>query len=164
MNYTFDGQVPVGPWEFALYKDCNNGLLVKKDSECPISSAKLVENELEVHRVGPFLKPMMIDLEFSLNEPRCFRSYARPARNMPQGAPKDYPFLFQPNTGCADSLDDDYAELLGRYLEKEFYQANQIYTNFSSNFFLYEYFLTMPGNLLNLYTYHSFGFRFVNSS
>lgn len=146
-----------------MYKDCANGLLVKKDLDCPISSVKLVTDNLEVQRIGPFLKPMMIDLEYSLNEPRCFRSYARPARNMPQGAPTDYPFLLQPNTGCSNSLDDDYAAKLGRFLEKEFYQANQVYENFTTNYYLYEYYLTMPGNLMNLYTYHTFGFQYVSS-
>lgn len=164
MNYSYVNDVPTGPWEFALYKDCGNGNLVKQGLECPISTVKLVDDAFEIQRMAPLLKPMMIDIEYSLNEPRCYRSFNRPERSMPQGAPKDYPFLLQPNIGCSDSMDDDFAIRLGQFLERELYEANELQNDFSANLYLYDYFLNAPGNIMRFYTYHTFGFRHVSKS
>lgn len=162
LNYTFHGNAPKGPWEFALYKDCGNGALVKQDLECPISTVKLNDDKFEINRMGPFQKPFMIDIEYSLNEPRCFRSYSRTLRNLPQDYPKDYPFLLSPNVGCQDSLDGDFATGVSFAMEKELLQTNDLYDNLTQRLYLYEYFVAMPGNLMKFYTYHSFGFHFVD--
>lgn len=161
MNYTYVNGKLDGPYEFALYKRCSNGFMVKQGLSCPISTVAIKDDQLVVEIVGPQKKPFLIDIEYSLNSPRCFRSYTQPSRNMPQGENKDYPYILKPNTGCSDQLDDDHSTRLGYYLEKELYEANSIYKNLTSSLYLYDHFVGQPGNLMNLYGYHAFGYQFV---
>lgn len=161
LNYSLRDDSSKAKFDLSLYSECINGLKVKKGLDCPIATVAFEGEDLSAQRIGPFQKPALIDLEFSLNSPRCFRSYYQPARNMPRGQTTDYPYLLRANVGCSDELDEDLSTRLGVYLERELYEKNGIYENLTASFFLYEYFLNFPGNLMNLYTYHSFGFKFV---
>lgn len=164
MNYSYIDGKAVGPYEFVLYDRCSGGFMVKQGLPCPVSSVSIKDEQLLVERVGPQKKPFLIDIEYSLNSPRCFRSYTQPERNMPQGENDDYPFIYKSNTGCSDQLDNDYATILGYYLEKELYQSNGVYTGMTASLYLYDHFVAQPGNLMNLYGYHAFGFMFVGFS
>ena len=147
-----------------MYKDCGRGLLVRKEVGCPVSKVKISEGSLSIERTNENNQPPIYDLEFSLNEPRCFNSVTDTARIMPQGEPTDYPYIVRQNSGCKDTLDKGHTTQIVTCLERELYEANGLYPETTSKLMLYDHFYDSPGNRFNLYAYQSFGYEHVASS
>lgn len=143
---------------------------VLKHLDCPITGVRFSPNvnELLYNRSEIDSDPsqtMLFDIEYSLNQAKCFDVSGMPARYTPDTFPKrDYPYLFRQNLGCKDPKASslyDITSRLGTTTELELYQENSQWDTLFEKNFLYEHFVNLAGNRMFLHSYHSLGFDFV---
>lgn len=146
----------------AEFKMCQDGVYVKRDLECPIASVEFTSpDSLEVKRTDQVDAPPLIEIEYSLNEPRCMLGSGEPKRFMPSGEMTDYPYLNRKNMGCGGTISDPTSRKLDSTDENVVYKKNAIYDMIVTVGFMYDYWLSRIGNSMILSSYHTSGYRQV---
>ena len=155
-----------GEFDFSNFKDCKDGLLVRQDLPCPVSSFQLDGPEvINVTRIDDPNSNFtsVYHFGYSLNGPKCRNEYGRPERIMPSYQEKDYMYLASKNIGCKlDSFFEDSVKLSAT-LENQLYEINNVYQDMVKKNPMYDYYINSAGNRMNFYSYHSLGFMSVRS-
>jgi hypothetical protein len=147
------------------FRDCQRGLLIRVGHPCPVGAVKIKSGQLQVERVdsGKGLGRLS-EIEYSLNEPKCFDGDGEPERITQWPGVTDYPYLLRKNQGCI-SKEGNFieSELIDVSSERAVYEGNKVYDYFKRALPLYDTFINYPKNKMNLYAYYTPGFDFVLS-